>query len=345
VIEMRRLWLPFLAVALLGATAALEGSAAPPPKVYRVDFLFTSVGGKRPPNILESRRAGKGKLYLDTGPWANHAAPATATGKIVLDWDLIVPTPETVRMELAVTGGRVVFGLHEPFEAALDVKVTKSASTRGTPLECGVGETGQAWIADGAARKDEVAIRIGRCHIEQGESALEGKNSRVKVAIVGRCLVGQPNKPTQAGKPFCVTPLAETVTLSPGKVVPLKTDFDGKTRYTVEVSGVVSTTYGDGTPAVTVDPFHSWYGADCEKANPGVYFQIKDATGRMLGVSGSPRPACSPDHRYQVVVNKSPSGWYLEGKSTAWITVSPPAGGKAAGSFTLRITEGEPPVS
>ncbi len=55
-------------LALAGSGAALSPGATAATPAYRLDYSFSAVGGKRPPNIVETRIAAKGRLDFAESP-------------------------------------------------------------------------------------------------------------------------------------------------------------------------------------------------------------------------------------------------------------------------------------
>jgi hypothetical protein len=142
---------------------------------------------------------------------------------------------------------------------------------------------------------------------------------------------------------------AETVTVTVGQAVPLKTVFDKKTTYTITVSGLVTLTLKNGTGKQVYDPFHGMQGTNCEQSGVGVYLQIKDPRGDTINASDAYKPPvytipCRKDHRYEFQLNDAyPPGWDIQGKAAAYIPLRPdPTYWTVSGSFKLTI-EAEPP--
>jgi hypothetical protein len=114
----------------------------------RVDFSFSAVGGKRPPNILETRIVGKGRLDFSKSPLERlETCTSSASGKIVVEFDIVTPHPRTVRLTLRVLSARFEGSSTNYDSAELFVEVTKSEDGDGGEVgSCPVGETGSVSV-------------------------------------------------------------------------------------------------------------------------------------------------------------------------------------------------------
>jgi len=178
-------------IAALLAGPAVSGQAASP--VMRVDFSFSAVGGKRPPDIVETRVSGKGRLAFDS-PTAGVNTADSASGTIVVEYDVLTPHPQTLRMTLKVTGARWNPNGHA---AKLDVEVLSARDGDGDPLTCPPGSAGFVSLLD-SSKQDGYYVSLPACKLRQGQTAAPGANSRVHVTLTPTCL-----RLPSARKPLC----------------------------------------------------------------------------------------------------------------------------------------------
>jgi hypothetical protein len=236
-------------LALLGLVAAggvfllpgAAGAADPPLEVlYQVDFSFSAIGKERPPNIVQSRRFGKGTLSFAEVPKEGSPTNADdASGKVALVYEVLTPRPRTELLALKVTGGRYL--VHQEVELAiLSVEVTASTSAA-----CPKGATGDVTLALG--KRDVIDVRLGDCKIHEGQRATPGRNSPIHIRLDGRCF--KPRTPAAVGKPLCSGSTSDEVTLpatigtgssGPKKSVPTTKSF-GPGKVTIKVSGLANT--------------------------------------------------------------------------------------------------------
>ena len=158
--------------------------------------------------------------------------------------------------------------------------------------------------------------------------------NRVAVAIVVALLVALPAAARLQD---------ETVTLSAGKSLRLKTVFEKAREYKVTVSGVVTLTVSNSP--ITIDPLFSYTG-NCQ--NPSARSGVRLIDSRGFDVfspfSTVPAPKCRSDHTYTFTLNgPTPRTGVLNGRITAKndITVNTARGDTASGSFKL-VVEAEP---
>lgn len=180
---------------LFAGPAASEPAAGP---VMTVGWRLTAVGGKRPPNIVETRIAGKGTLQFDNSPVLGVSELAdNETGRIVVEYDVLTPRPRTVQLTLKVTrafylrsrGQEIFF---------LDVQVIRSDDGEGEQVEtCRVGAKGKLVLATSAI-KSGYRLDLSDCGIAHGQQAANGKNSPVQLTTSPKCLRGPA-----ARKPLC----------------------------------------------------------------------------------------------------------------------------------------------
>jgi hypothetical protein len=197
---------PLLALALLGGCVALlqSGPAASrtdASPVMRVDYRFDGVRGSRPPNIVETRIVGKGRLEFDTSPVEGASKRASrATGRIVVELDVLdVERPRTVRLTLDVHTAEYATNPRKGTTTiALFFRVVKTANTTGTDYECSRDAGGRLDIGRSATQVayDLILSSCGLRGLRQQVPI--GRNSRVHVTFDPKCL-----RTTQARKPLC----------------------------------------------------------------------------------------------------------------------------------------------
>jgi hypothetical protein len=185
-------------LAILPGPAASQSASESP--VMRVDYSFSGVGGKRPPNIVETRIVGKGQLFFTQSPREGKDARAdVATGRIVVEYDILTPHPRTVRLTLRVTHAYFVQRASGSMLASLVVRVVKSEDGEGGTIgSCPVGSEGAVGVK---ASSEQVGYSFSssRCQLKHGQTATRGANSRVHMTLSPKCLARTP----AAGKPLC----------------------------------------------------------------------------------------------------------------------------------------------
>lgn len=179
----------------------LAGPASPQPgasPVMRVDFRVTAVGGKRPPNIVETRVAGAGSFSFNESPFVAQPTLAdSASGKVVVEYDVLTPHPQTIRVTLKLTGVQWLVDEDDNSGASLYVEVVKAVDGDGDTLAaCPTRAKDVVHIVEAASVAYQVVL--SSCKIRFGQSAKPTANSRVHVAIVGKCL-----RTTASRKPLC----------------------------------------------------------------------------------------------------------------------------------------------
>ena len=177
------------ALAALCASALLAGPAASEPAagpVMTVDWRLTAVGGKRPPNIVATRIAGKGTLAFDESPVTGVTNFADdETGRVVVEYDVLTPRPRTVQLTLKVTRAGYVRTTTESF--FLDVEVIRSEDGEGEEVEtCKVGAKGRLLMGR-SATKSKYRLDLRDCRIEHGQQATNGKSSPVQLTTSPKC--------------------------------------------------------------------------------------------------------------------------------------------------------------
>ena len=204
-----------LAVGLAAGVTGTGGAAAQKSPVYRVSFRFTSVEQSRPPNIVETRIAGSGTLSFDHSPIEGDpfsASSVSATGKVVVEWDVLSPSPETEQATFSVTSG-VYHDEPGSFEVAT-VGLTVVSSTSSSYLTCKIGGTTNiaTFRRSTATRRALVVMGLPDCGMKraEGQSAAIGRNSQVQVSFQGHCL----RTTAAVGQPTCGSPEPTTLTLT-----------------------------------------------------------------------------------------------------------------------------------
>lgn len=196
------------AVPVVGAASA-HSQTSP---VYRVSFRLTAVGKARPPDIVETRIAGSGRFLFDRSPveGASFGGKASATGTVVVEFDVLSPHPQTEQLRLAV-----IKGLYHSDDtgsreyASVTVKVT--ASTTSGHLDCPVGDVGEVgFLRYKTSRRTSVSISLPDCGIRQLQTATTARNSRVHVSFTAQCL----RTTSTAGQPLCGSPNPSKLTLT-----------------------------------------------------------------------------------------------------------------------------------
>jgi hypothetical protein len=231
--------LTMLGLVAAGGVFLLPGAAGAADPLYRVDFSFTAIGKERPPNIVESRRFGKGTLSFEEVPKEGSLTKAdAASGRIVLVYEVLTPHPRTEQLTLKVIGGSYL--IHKEVElATISVEVTDSTSAA-----CSEGANGLVRLA--RAKLDVVDVALG-CGIHEGQRATPGRKSPVRIHLEGACL--RPRTSAAVGKPLCSGNTSDEVTLAatigsgssgPKKSVPTTKSF-GPGKVTIKVSGLANT--------------------------------------------------------------------------------------------------------
>jgi hypothetical protein len=229
-------------LALVAACSAvfLPGAVAENGAVFKVSFSFTAVGQEQPPNIVESRRVGKGGLtYSDSPVEGKYMHASDGYGTIALAYDFLTPEPHTAKLQLVVLDGGYASYPDDGGLAILNVKVSASSSA-----QCPRGVDGSVSITK-TSTKSAVLVNLPGCHIHEGQRATNGKNSRVHVTFLEQCL----REAAAVGKPLCSTKTSETLPLlatiggsssGPKKSV-TSTKVFGPGEYTIRISGVANT--------------------------------------------------------------------------------------------------------
>lgn len=197
-----------LIVLVGGCTAALlagpaaSGHAASP--VMRVNFSFSAVGGPRPPHIVETRIVGKGRFAFDNSPDVGIVERAdSASGTIVVEYDILTPHPQTLRVTLKVTHAKYSASSGHS-QAYLFVQVLSARDGDGGLLKsCPPGSEGFVLVAN-SFQESSYYLQLPACKIRQGQSAGTGPNSRVHVTLTPTCLGRTP----KARTPLCGGPAA-----------------------------------------------------------------------------------------------------------------------------------------
>ncbi len=218
-----------MALAAVPAGAAAADSSLAP--VMRVDFRATGVSGKRPPNIVETRIAATGSLTFNKTPYFDRYESAdSAKGKVIVEYDVLTPHPQTIRITLEVTDAlyRAVDG---GVGADLSVEVIRAVDGDGEALAaCPAGRKGTLAVRDGSMI-DAYRISIPSCKIGFRQTAKPTANSRVHVTLAGKCL-----RTTQSRKPVCGSkPVAKTCKLAGGWSQ--TTETVGSTAWTTSADG------------------------------------------------------------------------------------------------------------
>jgi len=202
-------------VALLPGTAAPAGALSP---VARVDLSFDAVGGKRPPNIVETRIAGEARLSFNSAPRDNSDEDAdAASGKIVVEIDVLTPHPQTLRVVLKVTGGSYERKSSGDSQAQLLVSIVRAEDGDGDQLKgCPAASRGLVTVRRTASRASYV-LQLAACDLRFGQVASAGPNSRVHVSFSPKCLRSTAGRKAscgdRTGKPKPKSPAAGTFRL------------------------------------------------------------------------------------------------------------------------------------
>jgi hypothetical protein len=182
-----------------------------------VAFRFTGVGGKRPPNIVESRIAGSGTLSF--GPvyedqWADTGSIEAPHGRVVFEYDVLTPHPQTFRIVALVLGGSYIHYSSDLGERMkLRVEVVGARSEDGVILRSCNEAKGTITLVDTHRVGHPVSafeVMLPSCKIHYGQVATTGRNSRVHVNLTPHCL-----RTTAARKPLCGESHGATFTLRP----------------------------------------------------------------------------------------------------------------------------------
>jgi len=168
-------------------------------------------------------------LSFDTSPIEGEPFDGfvrSATGKVVVEFDVLTPHPRTEQLQLAVVGGGYTTHVVSAFggsvqnpsdDAILSVKVTAS-----TMSACAVGELGEVIVwREPVPLSARVEIDLRECGIRLGYVASLARISRVHVSFAGRCLrttqaVGQPSCGTSPAPVYSVMLLTNVA--SPGNI-------------------------------------------------------------------------------------------------------------------------------
>lgn len=180
---------------------AAAARAAEPPG-FTVDFSFTSVGGKRPPNIVEIRRAGRGKLSFADEPlheeWIN---AESVTGTVAYEVDVLTPEPRTEQIRLKVVKGR-----YRQLEASASDKVVGESAELGVEVvsstlktcEGAKGTLSISYDSEEKSRGVRVSLRCGGAPIVEGQTAGSSRNSRIHITFSASCVRGPSSAARQA---------------------------------------------------------------------------------------------------------------------------------------------------
>jgi hypothetical protein len=181
-----------LAALLLGGVvqaAPAAGSAADGTKVV-VSFRFTSVSGKRPPNIVEIRRAGTGKLYFDRVPSTDGALVDASRyqGTIVYEADVLTPHPTTEELRFKIVGGS--YSQKQDASGAIVVETVRLNidAVSSTLAACRNAEGSIALKQTPTQRLVAFSVPCDDAPIQDGQTAGVGKNSRIQITITPMCV-------------------------------------------------------------------------------------------------------------------------------------------------------------
>jgi hypothetical protein len=198
---------------LAGAAVFIAGAGAASGPVFKVGFRVTAVGKSRPPNIVETRLAGKGTLLFDTVPDANaNARTSSASGLVVVEYDVLtpaVPAPvRTERLTLAIDEG--VFYQGETASGNLIYQLVRvfgkvsASSSAACPAR---SEMILEISRNVETNRSRYLLSLNECRIYHGQIAAIARNSPVQVSIIDSCL--RPRSfAAVGGKPLCAAAAA-----------------------------------------------------------------------------------------------------------------------------------------
>jgi hypothetical protein len=240
------------AVALLAGPASSRTAASP---VFRADWRVTGVTGKRPPNIVEIRLAGKGRYTFFRSPADVVEDADNSSGVLVVEYDVLTPTPKTASLTFRVTSGRIALaalypGAHPNDVVYASLKLVNRENTVGTVANCPLGTNGEFALFKGERQGYQLVVHD--CAIDVLQRANLGSNSRVHVTIDPKCL-----RTVAARKPLCGSKAAtfklvrtEVKNAAPGF---LTIDPAGSAKYTSPPGGaVIKTSYLWKVPSTLV---------------------------------------------------------------------------------------------
>jgi hypothetical protein len=193
----------------------IERAAAQSP-AYRVSFDVTGVSKSRPPNIVETRLAGRGVLSFDTSPptTGDFVEANSASGKVVVEYDILSPHPRTEQVTFALSKSvKPVYGVSQASNGtrrneAVHMHLVVTASTSACAF---VGETATLTVVrDYLHNKVGYNLSVGRCGTITVKSGTT-RNSRIHVRFSGACL--RPHA-AALGKPICGAGSTTTTTTS-----------------------------------------------------------------------------------------------------------------------------------
>ena len=121
---------------------------------------MTGVTGKRPPNIVEIRIAGKDRLTFTDSPVTSLRSRADAwSGLVVVEYDVLTPTPKTASITFGVTSAEFLQGGSSTVtshDIIVNLDVVKRESTAGTVVQCPLGLRVR-WASGQMARNRDTA--------------------------------------------------------------------------------------------------------------------------------------------------------------------------------------------
>lgn len=183
-------------LALAGSGAALSPNATAATPAFRLDYSFSAVGGKRPPNIVGTRIAAKGRLDFNQSPEEGKARDSSVTtGTVVVELDILTPHPRTEQIRLSVEEARYTPYINGAESVRFVLEIVES-----TIPACREGLRATMHVAR-TATKNSIALALPLCGITFGQQAGTERNSRVQVGFTGKC---RARRPAAAGaKPLC----------------------------------------------------------------------------------------------------------------------------------------------